>query len=73
MLASATKTSPRRWPERSCSSERLDQIVLVHQASFYQQRAKPTPTQICRIHLINRPAGDNASFASLPQARCLPS
>jgi hypothetical protein len=30
--------------------ERLDQIVLADQASFYQQRAKPTPTRICRIY-----------------------
>jgi hypothetical protein len=30
--------------------ERLDQILLADQASFHQQRAKPTPTRICRIH-----------------------
>jgi len=30
--------------------ERVRKILLADQASFYEQRAKPTPTRICRIH-----------------------
>ena len=39
-----------------CSASASTRSCSLHQAGFYQQRAKPTPTQICRIHLINRPA-----------------
>ncbi len=51
-------------------SKCLHKIVLANQPGFDQQRAEPTPTKICRIHICahQSPAETKASFASPPTA-----